>query len=97
MEVREQEIALRNEGYSVEHDSLSAHPLWGKGVLASLKEILEMIHLAAIFLHTYYVPNTLQGTQVWLQNFHSASHLLTIFILNLTEKELPSKNQFYST
>lgn len=79
---REQEIAFRNDGYSVEHGSLSAHPSGERGPCFPQGNSWDDSS-GSHFLCTYYVPSTLQGTQVWLQNFYSEAHLLTIFIWNL--------------
>ena len=105
MGVRGQEIALSNEHDTSPLPTSPSTPSPGKGVLAALRDCLEMIHSADTVLHLLCA----QMNQVSIQNSlckalarvrfqnSSQSHLLTVFILNLPEKELPPKNQCHST
>lgn len=83
----------------------------GKEVLAALRDSPEMIHSAdtyyalseqllcldeSVSIWNKQVPS-LQGSQVPFQNSYSPSPLLPVFILNLPEKEVPPKNQSFST
>lgn len=99
MGARGQEIALSNEHDTSPLPTSPSTPSPGKG------DRLEMMHSADTVLHLLRV----QTNQVSLQNSlckalarvrfqnSSRSHLLTVFTLNLPEKELPPKNQSHST
>lgn len=57
-----------------------------------------VLHLLCVQMNQVSLQNSLCKAlaRVWFQN-SSQSHLLTVFTLNLPEKELPPKNQSHST